>query len=149
VSAVSDLIDISIKKLKINEIAARKEQNDFTKALERASYMHRIAFFGFSIDEMKKIASEFNSKFYMLPDNIKDIDFSFENGYVFVYVKSDIPEEKIPLVRAVIHHYAALCETALKERKVFFIEAYENSEDFIKYSAIRHHVDYKIRKEVS
>ncbi|UZQ81794.1 hypothetical protein [Thermoanaerobacter sp. RKWS2] len=148
-SAVSDLVDISIKKLKFNETAARKEQNDFKKALERASYMHRIVFLNFTAEEMKEIASAFNSKFYVLPDDIREIDFSFENGYVFVYVKSNIPEEKIAIVKAVIHHYAALCETVLKDRKVFFIEAYEKSDDFSKYSSIKHHVDYKIRKEMN
>lgn len=147
-SAFSGLVDISVKKLKLNEAAAKKEQNDFRKALERASYMHRIAFFNFTAEEMKEIASAFNSKFYILPDDIKEIDFSFEDGYVFVYIKSNIPEDKIPLVKAVIQHYAALCETVLKDRKVFFIEAYENSDDFSKYSSIKHHVDYKIRKGV-
>ena len=145
---ISDLIDLSIEKLKDNERIAKKEQNDPEEAFNRTPYDHRIVFFEFSIEELKKIASAFNSKFYVLPDDLKNIDFGFEGGYVFMYIKSDIPEHKVHFTKEVIRYYAAMCDDIIKNRKVFFIEAYENTKDFSKYSSIQHHVDYRIRKEV-
>lgn len=139
-------IEWVIRKIKTNERIAEKDKSNPETASDRTIYSHRIALFNFTAEEVKEIASAFHSRFYILPDDIKNIDFGFSDGYVFVYVRTEIPEDKVSFVKAVIHHYAAQCELPLKDRKIYFIEAYENFEDFSKYSSIQHHVDYRIKK---
>jgi hypothetical protein len=144
-----DCIDFYVEKLKFQEMIFNDMLKDPKAAYERTYYGNRTAFFGFTEKEMREIASHFNSKFYVFPDNnIKDIDFDFKDGYVFIYVRSNIPEEKVHLVKEVLRYYSALCEPVLIERKIFFVEAYENGKDINKYGAILNHLDYRINKKI-
>ncbi|QSZ26716.1 hypothetical protein ACETAC_07380 [Aceticella autotrophica] len=73
-----DLINRYVKILKRNEKTFYRRKKDPEDSLNRTIYINRTGFFNFTIDEMKEIASNFNSKFYVLPDDINKIDFNFK-----------------------------------------------------------------------